>query len=47
MRRDMANYDADSSPSTTQSLGAWHGFIAQQTMMSVKKNHGSLDRRYI
>ena len=46
MRRDMANYDADSSK-YTQSLGAWHGFIAQQTMMSVKKNHGGLDRRYI
>jgi len=46
MRRDMAAYDADTSK-YTQSLGAWHGFIAQQSMMSVKKNHGSLDRRYI
>jgi isocitrate lyase len=46
MRRDMAAYDADTAK-YTQSLGAWHGFIAQQTMMSVKKNHGSLDRRYI
>lgn len=46
MRRDMANYDADSSK-YTQSLGAWHGFIAQQSMMSVKKHQGSLDRRYI
>jgi isocitrate lyase len=46
MRRDMAAYDADPGK-YTQSLGAWHGFIAQQTMMSVKKNHGSLDRRYI
>ena len=46
MRRDMAAYDADPSK-YTQSLGAWHGFIAQQTMMSVKKHHGSTDRRYI
>ncbi len=46
MRRYMAAYDADPSK-YTQSLGAWHGFIAQQTMMSVKKNHGSTDRRYI
>ncbi|MFZ8914868.1 MAG: isocitrate lyase, partial [Pseudomonadales bacterium] len=35
MRRDMAAYDADTSK-YTQSLGAWHGFIAQQTMMAVK-----------
>lgn len=46
MRRDMAAYDKDTSK-YTQSLGAWHGFIAQQTMMSVKKHHGSTDRRYI
>jgi isocitrate lyase len=46
MRRDMGAYDADPSR-YTQSLGAWHGFIAQQTMMSVKKHHGTTDRRYI
>jgi isocitrate lyase len=46
MRKDMARYDSDPSQ-YTQSLGAWHGFIAQQTMMSVKKRHGTLDRRYI
>ncbi len=46
MRRDMAAYDKDQSK-YTQSLGAWHGFIAQQTMMSVKKHHGTTDRRYI
>ncbi len=46
MRRDMATYDADSGK-YTQSLGAWHGFIAQQTMMSIKKHHQSTDRRYI
>ncbi|MDZ7825822.1 MAG: isocitrate lyase [Gammaproteobacteria bacterium] len=46
MRRDMERYDADTSQ-YTQSLGAWHGFIAQQTMMSVKKRQGTLDRSYI
>ncbi len=46
MRRDMAEYDADPGK-YTQSLGAWHGFVAQQTMMSVKKRQGSLDKRYI
>jgi isocitrate lyase len=46
MRRDMAAYDKDPAK-YTQSLGAWHGFIAQQTMMSVKKHHGTTDRRYI
>ena len=46
MRRDMADYDADPS-NYTQSLGAWHGFVAQQTMMSVKKHQGSLNKRYI
>ena len=44
MRRDMAAYDADSSQ-YTQSLGAWHGFVAQQEMISVKKHFGSLKRR--
>ncbi|MFW6092409.1 MAG: isocitrate lyase [Pseudomonadota bacterium] len=46
MRRDMAAYDRDHSK-YTQSLGAWHGFIAQQTMMSIKKHFGSTERRYI
>jgi len=46
MRRDMARYDKDQSQ-YTQSLGAWHGFIAQQEMMSVKRHLGTLDRRYI
>ncbi len=46
MRRDMAAYDAD--PSTyTQSLGAWHGFVAQQQMIAVKKHFGTTKRRYI
>ena len=46
MRRDMAEYDADPGK-YTQSLGAWHGFVAQQTMMSVKKRQGTLDKSYI
>lgn len=46
MRRDMANYDADSSK-YTQSLGCWHGFIAQQVMMGVKRHKETTDRSYI
>ncbi len=46
MRRDMAAYDSDASK-YTQSLGCWHGFVAQQVMMSVKKHQQSTDRRYI
>jgi len=46
MRRDMAAYDADSSK-YTQSLGCWHGFIAQQVMMSVKRHKQTTDRSYI
>jgi isocitrate lyase len=46
MRKDMAAYDADPAL-YTQSLGAWHGFIAQQTMISIKKHFGTIDRRYI
>ena len=46
MRDDMAAYDADSSL-YTQSLGAWHGFIAQQNMIAVKKHFGTTKRRYI
>jgi isocitrate lyase len=46
MRKDMAAYDADSSQ-YTQSLGCWHGFIAQQKMIAIKKHFGTTDRRYI
>jgi isocitrate lyase len=46
MRKDMAAYDADPSL-YTQSLGCWHGFIAQQKMIAVKKHFGSTERRYI
>ena len=46
MREDMAAYDADSSQ-YTQSLGCWHGFIAQQKMISIKKHFGDTKRRYL
>jgi isocitrate lyase len=46
MRQDMAAYDADPA-NYTQSLGAWHGFIAQQQMIAVKKHFGTTKRRYI
>jgi isocitrate lyase len=46
MRADMAAYDADPTL-YTQSLGAWHGFVAQQQMIAVKKHFGTTKRRYI
>ena len=46
MRSDMAAYDADPTK-YTQSLGCWHGFIAQQKLISVKKHFGKTDRRYL
>lgn len=46
MRRDMAEYDADNSK-YTQSLGCWHGFIAQQKMIANKKYFGTTSKRYI
>ena len=46
MRADMAAYDADPA-AYTQSLGAWHGFIAQQEIISVKKHFGTTQRRYV
>ncbi|WP_230661422.1 isocitrate lyase [Psychrobacter sp. I-STPA10] len=46
MRQDMQEYDEDTSK-YTQSLGAWHGFIAQQTMYANKKYFGTTSKRYI
>jgi isocitrate lyase len=46
MRKDMAEYDADSSK-YTQSLGCWHGFIAQQKLIAIKKHHKTTSKRYI
>jgi isocitrate lyase len=46
MRKDMAEYDANSS-NYTQSLGCWHGFVAQQNMIAVKKHHQTTSKRYL
>ncbi len=46
MRKDMEAYDRDPSK-YTQSLGCWHGFIAQQKMISIKKHFQSTERRYL
>ena len=46
MRRDMAAYDNDTSK-YTQSLGCWHGFVAQQKLISIKKHFKSTERRYL
>lgn len=46
MRADMAAYDADHR-NYTQSLGCWHGFIAQQKMIAIKKHFGSTKGRYL
>ncbi|MFT5033787.1 MAG: isocitrate lyase [Bermanella sp.] len=46
MRKDMADYDADTSQ-YTQSLGCWHGFIGQQKLISIKKHFGKTDKSYL
>ncbi|MEM1154996.1 MAG: isocitrate lyase [Pseudomonadota bacterium] len=46
MRKDMADYDADTSK-YTQSLGCWHGFIGQQKLISIKKHFDNTDKRYL
>ncbi|HKI74356.1 MAG TPA: isocitrate lyase [Pseudomonadales bacterium] len=46
MRRDMADYDKDSSQ-YTQSLGCWHGFTAQQMAIAVKRHRGTMNKTYI
>ena len=46
MRKDMADYDRNPD-NYTQSLGCWHGFIAQQKMIAVKKHHGTTKKRYL
>ena len=42
----MADYDKDSSY-YTQSLGCWHGFVAQQMMMGVKRTQNTTDKTYV
>ncbi len=46
MRQDMAAYDKDPE-NYTQSLGCWHGFVAQQKMIAVKKHHKTTDKKYL
>lgn len=46
IRKDMAEYDADPSK-YTQSLGCWHGFVAQQKMIAVKKHHKTTNKKYL
>ncbi len=46
MREDMAEYDADHTK-YTQSLGCWHGFIAQQKMIAVKKHRKTTEKSYL
>ena len=46
IRSDMAAYDSNPAD-YTQSLGCWHGFVAQQKMISIKKHFGSTKGRYI
>ncbi len=46
MRGDMEAYDGDSSK-YTQSLGCWHGFIAQQKMIAIKKHIKTTKGSYI
>jgi len=46
MRKDMQAYDEDPS-NYTQSLGCWHGFVAQQAMIAVKKHHRTTSKRYL
>ncbi|MBA4081187.1 MAG: isocitrate lyase, partial [Erythrobacter sp.] len=46
MRADMAAYDADTAK-YTQSLGCWHGFIAQQKLIAIKKHFGTTKQRYL
>lgn len=46
MRADMALYDADPSNST-QSLGCWSGYHAQQMIKSVKRLRGTAKGAYV
>src|SRR5690606_5077371 len=46
MRKDMAEYDADSS-NYTQSLGCWHGFVAQKNKIAVYYNYKTTNKKYL
>jgi hypothetical protein len=43
--KDMAEYDAIHL--NTQSLGSWHGFVAQQNMIAVKKHHKTTSKKHL
>ena len=46
MRKDMEDYDRDSSL-FTKSLGCWHGFVAQQKMIGIKRHFGCTEKCYL
>lgn len=46
MRRDMAEYDKNPAE-YTQSLGCWHGFVAQQKLISIKKHLKTTKKSYL
>ncbi|MGG8497926.1 isocitrate lyase [Tenacibaculum sp. TC6] len=46
MRKDMQAYD-ENPANYTQSLGCWHGFVAQQKMIAVKKHYKTTDKKYL
>ena len=46
MRKDMEDYDRDTTQ-FTKSLGCWHGFVAQQKMLGIKRHFGSTEKRYL
>ena len=46
MRADMEAYDNDTSK-YTQSFGVWHGFVAQQKVISIKKYLTSTKGTYL
>ena len=46
MRRDMAEYDSDPTL-YTQSLGCWHGFLAQQKIIAARKHFSSTEKKYL
>ena len=46
MRKDMDDYDKNSSQ-YTQSLGCWHGFVAQQKMIAIKKHYKTTNKKYL
>lgn len=46
MRKDMTEYD-EAPSNYTQSLGCWHGFVAQQKMITVKKHYKITSKKYL